>query len=32
MQDAEAGRRSLLALKEFGFALAIDDFGTDIVR
>jgi predicted signal transduction protein with EAL and GGDEF domain/FixJ family two-component response regulator len=28
MQDAEAGRRSLLALKEFGFGLAIDDFGT----
>jgi predicted signal transduction protein with EAL and GGDEF domain len=28
MQDAEAGRRSLAALKEFGFALAIDDFGT----
>jgi predicted signal transduction protein with EAL and GGDEF domain/FixJ family two-component response regulator len=28
MQDAEAGRRSLQALKEFGFALAIDDFGT----
>jgi len=28
MQDAEAGRKSLLALKEFGFALAIDDFGT----
>ena len=28
MQDAEAGRRSLSALKEFGFALAIDDFGT----
>jgi len=28
MQDAEAGRRSLLALKEFGFSLAIDDFGT----
>ena len=28
MQDAEAGRRSLLSLKEFGFALAIDDFGT----
>lgn len=28
MQDAEAGRRSLLALKEFGFDLAIDDFGT----
>jgi diguanylate cyclase (GGDEF)-like protein len=28
MRDAEAGRRSLLALKEFGFALAMDDFGT----
>jgi diguanylate cyclase len=28
MQDAEAGRRSLLALKEFGFALTVDDFGT----
>ncbi|MGH8175447.1 MAG: putative bifunctional diguanylate cyclase/phosphodiesterase [Steroidobacter sp.] len=28
MQDAEAGRRSLLALKDFGFALAVDDFGT----
>jgi predicted signal transduction protein with EAL and GGDEF domain/FixJ family two-component response regulator len=28
MRDAEAGRRSLLTLKEFGFALAIDDFGT----
>ena len=28
MRDAELGRRSLLALKEFGFALAIDDFGT----
>jgi len=28
MRDAEAGRRSLLSLKEFGFALAIDDFGT----
>jgi diguanylate cyclase (GGDEF)-like protein len=28
MRDAEAGRRSLLALKEFGFGLAIDDFGT----
>jgi predicted signal transduction protein with EAL and GGDEF domain len=28
MQDAEAGRRLLLALKEFGFALAVDDFGT----
>jgi predicted signal transduction protein with EAL and GGDEF domain/FixJ family two-component response regulator len=28
MQDAESGLRSLLALKEFGFALAVDDFGT----
>lgn len=28
MQDAEAGRRSLLTLKEFGFQLAVDDFGT----
>ncbi|HEY6619269.1 MAG TPA: EAL domain-containing protein [Steroidobacteraceae bacterium] len=28
MRDAEAGRLSLLALKEFGFALAVDDFGT----
>jgi diguanylate cyclase (GGDEF)-like protein len=28
MQDAESGRRSLLALKEFGFDLAVDDFGT----
>jgi predicted signal transduction protein with EAL and GGDEF domain/FixJ family two-component response regulator len=28
MRDAEAGRRSLLALKEYGFALAMDDFGT----
>ncbi|HEV7359047.1 MAG TPA: EAL domain-containing protein [Steroidobacteraceae bacterium] len=28
MRDAEAGRRSLLSLKEFGFALAVDDFGT----
>ncbi|HEY2682608.1 MAG TPA: EAL domain-containing protein [Steroidobacteraceae bacterium] len=28
MRDAEAGQRSLLALKEFGFALAVDDFGT----
>ncbi len=28
MRDADAGRRTLLALKEFGFALAIDDFGT----
>src|SRR6201999_37368 len=28
MRDAEAGRRSLLSLKEFGFGLAIDDFGT----
>ena len=27
MQDAEAGRRSLLALKEFGFALAIGNGG-----
>ena len=26
--SAEAGRRSLLTLKEFGFALAVDDFGT----
>jgi EAL domain-containing protein (putative c-di-GMP-specific phosphodiesterase class I) len=24
----ESGRRSLQALKEFGFALAVDDFGT----
>jgi EAL domain-containing protein (putative c-di-GMP-specific phosphodiesterase class I) len=28
MQDVESGRRSLQALKEFGFALAVDDFGT----
>jgi predicted signal transduction protein with EAL and GGDEF domain/FixJ family two-component response regulator len=28
MRDAEAGRRTLLALKEFGFSLAMDDFGT----
>jgi diguanylate cyclase (GGDEF)-like protein len=28
MRDADAGRRSLLALKEFGFSLAMDDFGT----
>jgi EAL domain-containing protein (putative c-di-GMP-specific phosphodiesterase class I) len=28
MQDAEAGRRLLLAMKELGFALAVDDFGT----
>jgi predicted signal transduction protein with EAL and GGDEF domain/CheY-like chemotaxis protein len=28
MQDAESGRRSLLALKELGFTLAVDDFGT----
>jgi diguanylate cyclase (GGDEF)-like protein len=28
MQDAEAGRRVLLAMKELGFALAVDDFGT----
>ena len=28
MQDLEGGRRSLQALKEFGFALAVDDFGT----
>jgi predicted signal transduction protein with EAL and GGDEF domain len=28
MRDAESGRRSLLALKEFGFSLAMDDFGT----
>ena len=26
MQDVESGRRSLSALKEFGFALAVDDF------
>ena len=28
MQDAEVGRRLLLAMKELGFALAVDDFGT----
>jgi diguanylate cyclase (GGDEF)-like protein len=28
MQDVELGQRSLAALKEFGFALAVDDFGT----
>jgi EAL domain-containing protein (putative c-di-GMP-specific phosphodiesterase class I) len=28
MQDVDRGRRSLQALKEFGFALAMDDFGT----
>ncbi len=28
MQDVEGGQRSLLALKEFGFGLAVDDFGT----
>ena len=28
MRDAEAGRRSLLSLREFGFSLAMDDFGT----
>jgi EAL domain-containing protein (putative c-di-GMP-specific phosphodiesterase class I) len=28
MQDIEGGQRSLHALKEFGFALAVDDFGT----
>jgi diguanylate cyclase (GGDEF)-like protein len=28
MQDLEGGQRSLQALKEFGFALAVDDFGT----
>jgi predicted signal transduction protein with EAL and GGDEF domain/DNA-binding response OmpR family regulator len=28
MRDADSGRRSLLALKEFGFSLAMDDFGT----
>jgi diguanylate cyclase (GGDEF)-like protein len=28
MQDVESGQRSLAALKEFGFALAVDDFGT----
>jgi EAL domain-containing protein (putative c-di-GMP-specific phosphodiesterase class I) len=28
MQDVEGTQRSLQALKEFGFALAVDDFGT----
>jgi diguanylate cyclase (GGDEF)-like protein len=28
MKDAETGRRALEALKEFGFTLAMDDFGT----
>jgi diguanylate cyclase (GGDEF)-like protein len=28
MQDAEGGQRSLSALKEYGFGLAVDDFGT----
>jgi len=28
MQDVESGQRALQALKEFGFALAVDDFGT----
>lgn len=28
MQDVESGQRSLQALKEFGFALAVDDLGT----
>jgi diguanylate cyclase (GGDEF)-like protein len=28
MADVESGQRSLQALKEFGFALAVDDFGT----
>jgi diguanylate cyclase (GGDEF)-like protein len=28
MQDVESGKRSLHALKEFGFGLAVDDFGT----
>jgi diguanylate cyclase (GGDEF)-like protein len=28
MQDVESGQRTLQALKEFGFALAVDDFGT----
>ncbi|MGA7537997.1 MAG: EAL domain-containing protein [Steroidobacteraceae bacterium] len=28
MRDAEGGRRSLLALKKLGFAIAVDDFGT----
>ena len=28
MHDVESGQRSLSALKEYGFALAVDDFGT----
>jgi diguanylate cyclase len=28
MQDVESGQRSLTSLKEYGFALAVDDFGT----
>jgi diguanylate cyclase (GGDEF)-like protein/PAS domain S-box-containing protein len=28
MQDVDAGRRSLFALKELGFRMAVDDFGT----
>jgi EAL domain-containing protein (putative c-di-GMP-specific phosphodiesterase class I) len=28
MQDVEVGQRSLHSLKEFGFAIAVDDFGT----
>jgi len=28
MRDAEVGRRALMSLKEFGFGLAVDDFGT----
>ena len=28
MHDVESGQRSLAALKEYGFALAVDDFGT----
>jgi len=28
MQDVESGQRSLASLKEYGFALAVDDFGT----
>jgi diguanylate cyclase len=28
MRDVEGGRRSLLALKELGFGIAVDDFGT----
>ena len=28
MQDVDSGQRALAALKEYGFALAVDDFGT----